>query len=394
VPDNISLDLIRIDGGTQPRASTREQTVEEYAAAAAAGDEFPDLVVFHDGKDYWLADGFHRLLGYRKAGKESAPCKVKPGTVRDARLYAAGCNHAHGLRRSTEDKRAAVLLLLADEEWARASDRWIAEKCKVSNHFAGAVRKEHQPAATEKKVVATGNIPTSNNQASPKEEEKRVGQDGKTYPATKPLVLCGRCKRAAPRTGIEGCNACKELRGEKTTPAPETNGAPPKKAAKKPKPPAEPEPAPEPEDAPEPQPALPSLDAVNVPIPEQSLEAFALLDKFKEALRLHRELSRVIDLLAQSPGGECFRHAACGLKESGGKQTFFSDKLHTLAYDFKGNQPHAALCPYCIATGANHNLKTCSACHGLPYVPKTLWSQAPDDYRQAVLALAVKGVNA
>jgi hypothetical protein len=46
----------------------------------------------------------------------------------------------HGLRRTNEDKRRAVQLLLADSEWAKASDRWIAEQCKVSNHLVADVR--------------------------------------------------------------------------------------------------------------------------------------------------------------------------------------------------------------------------------------------------------------
>lgn len=37
---------------------------------------------------------------------------------RDALLHAAGANDAHGIRRTSKDKRKAVMALLTDEEWS------------------------------------------------------------------------------------------------------------------------------------------------------------------------------------------------------------------------------------------------------------------------------------
>lgn len=134
--------VIRLDGGTQIRARIDEPTVAEYAEQMAAGSAFPPLVVYHDGDDYWLADGFHRLAASAAVGLAEIDCEVRSGSRRDALLCAVGANSAHGLRRTNDDKRRAVGLLLADSEWSQKSDRWIAEACGVSNRFVSGMRNQ------------------------------------------------------------------------------------------------------------------------------------------------------------------------------------------------------------------------------------------------------------
>ena len=98
--------------------------------------------ITYDGSDYWLADGFHRLLAAVQAGLKSIPSELRSGTRRDAVLHAAGAHADHGLRRSCQDKRRAVRLLLEDAEWGRWSDREIARKCGVHHELVGTVRRE------------------------------------------------------------------------------------------------------------------------------------------------------------------------------------------------------------------------------------------------------------
>ena len=136
----IDLKKIRIDGGTQPRSEIDYSIVNEYAEAMQEGDTFPPVVVFNDGANYWLADGFHRYHAYVKLGFYEIEAQVKPGTKRDAVLYSVSANHDHGLRRSNADKRKAVLTLLEDEEWSKWSDREIAEKCEVTHPFVSKMR--------------------------------------------------------------------------------------------------------------------------------------------------------------------------------------------------------------------------------------------------------------
>jgi hypothetical protein len=165
----LSIDQIKTDGGTQMRAGLHEATVLEYLEAMApiGWSDFPPIIVYHDGRNYWLADGFHRIEAYRRAAAQldqpadRIPADVRAGTRRDAILYAAGANAQHGLRRTNADKRRAVEVLLRDDEWRQWSDREIGRRCDVSDVFVGKVRREM----------------TANGLQSPAE---RTGADGRT----------------------------------------------------------------------------------------------------------------------------------------------------------------------------------------------------------------------
>jgi hypothetical protein len=132
---------LRTDGGTQARATLDPFVVDDYAAAMRSGTRFPQVVAFHDGKHYWLADGFHRRAAAELAGLKSIHVAVLAGDVRAARLHAAAANVDHGLRRSRKDKQAAVLLLLGDPEYGQWSDRQIATWCGVHHDLVGQLRR-------------------------------------------------------------------------------------------------------------------------------------------------------------------------------------------------------------------------------------------------------------
>lgn len=138
----LKIAQIRTDGGTQPRAQINEAIVAEYADALTEGAKLPEVVVFHDGADYWLADGFHRFHANRKIGALDIDADVHQGTKRDAVLYSVGANNTHGLRRTNEDKRNAVLTLLKDAEWSEWPQRKIADACGVSREFVSRVSSD------------------------------------------------------------------------------------------------------------------------------------------------------------------------------------------------------------------------------------------------------------
>lgn len=146
----LHLDVIRRDGGTQPRAALDPATVETYAEAARAGAEFPPVIVFHDGTDHWLADGFHRVAAHEAAEFEEIAAEIRPGTRRDAVLFACGANATHGLRRTSEDKRRAVLLLLCDAEWGQWSDREIARRANVGHPLVAELRRLTGSSSSER----------------------------------------------------------------------------------------------------------------------------------------------------------------------------------------------------------------------------------------------------
>lgn len=151
----INIEAIRIDGGTQSRTEINNEAVAEYAEAVRAGTEFPPVVVFHDGADYWLADGFHRYHAHKHAEKASIAADVRDGTKRDAVLFSLGANGTHGLRRTNADKRKAVQTVLADAEWAQWSDRKIAEVCGVGHPFVAAIRRPEVAAKQQENRAAS-----------------------------------------------------------------------------------------------------------------------------------------------------------------------------------------------------------------------------------------------
>lgn len=159
---------IQTESGTQTRVMIHEDTVAEYAEAMENGAVFPPIVVFHDGTDYYMADGFHRIMAASRNGFKDISADVRKGTKQDALIYALGANVANGLRRTNPDKRRCVEIALREfPDW---SDRKIAEVCGVSDHTVGNVRKEKNDSCENFAPDRT----------------TRTGRDGKQYPASKP----------------------------------------------------------------------------------------------------------------------------------------------------------------------------------------------------------------
>lgn len=173
----IEIEKIRTDGGTQSRVEINQAVVEEYAEAIAEGAKFPPVVVFEDGGDYWLADGFHRVAASRAAKRKSVDADVRQGTLRDAVLYSAGANGDHGLRRTNEDKRRAVRVLLDDPEWSRWSDREIARRAGVGPDLVGVVRRSL--SANDSENGSSLSVTDSDNQ--PNRAESLKTASSRTY---------------------------------------------------------------------------------------------------------------------------------------------------------------------------------------------------------------------
>lgn len=144
--ERIQIDAIRTDGGTQSRAAIDTEHVAELAEDHKGGLALPEIVVFYDGENYWLADGFHRLAAWKSIGLDEARCEVRQGSLRDAKMFSAGANASHGLKRTNADKRRAVMMLLEDEEWSKKSNEWLAEKACVSRELVRTERAKNQPA--------------------------------------------------------------------------------------------------------------------------------------------------------------------------------------------------------------------------------------------------------
>lgn len=145
----LSIGNVRLDGDTQPRAELDRDAVQEYSESYASGKTLPPPVVFFDGVDHWLADGFHRFFAANRVDLDKLKCEVRTGTLDDARWYACSANQGHGLRRSNADKRKAVLAALKHPKGAKMSDGQIAEHVGVSDRMVNKYRGELTPKDSE-----------------------------------------------------------------------------------------------------------------------------------------------------------------------------------------------------------------------------------------------------
>ncbi|MFT5682860.1 MAG: hypothetical protein ACI8RZ_003784 [Myxococcota bacterium] len=183
----VAIADIRLDGGTQQRVTINDATVAEYAEDMKAGAKFPPLLLFFDGTDYWLADGFHRLAAIKRLPRRrKIDAEVREGTQRDAILHSVTVNAQHGLRRSNADKRNAVETLVKDPEWSGWSNSEIARRCSVSEYLVRNIRRDLtsiksklEPAPTDRTYVTKHGTPATMNTT-------RIGGTQTTDPALTP----------------------------------------------------------------------------------------------------------------------------------------------------------------------------------------------------------------
>ena len=179
------------DGGAQMRVEMKPDVVIEYADDMAAGATFPPVIVYFDGTEYWLADGFHRVAAARKIERETIEAEVNEGTARDAIIHGIGSNASHGLRRTQADKRQAVQHLLRDEEWGKWSNRKIAKVAKVDHKTVGKIRRELMGGEFPTPGRSNGEIPMTN--GKPNSTSGSVLKD--MIAAVSTEVLLEECKR-------------------------------------------------------------------------------------------------------------------------------------------------------------------------------------------------------
>tara|TARA_R110000824_G_scaffold215443_1_gene401916 strand:+ start:282 stop:1163 length:882 start_codon:yes stop_codon:yes gene_type:complete len=166
---SLKIEDIKINGDTQPRVSIDDLAVADYAYAYESGEDMPPVVVFFDGVNHWLADGFHRWHAARRAVLTNLPATIKDGTREDAQWYAISANQTHGLRRSNKDKRRSVTMALGIE--SRWSDYQIGEHVGVSHEMVRMVRASLANSAsdTTRKTRDGREIDTTNIGGSPSE---------------------------------------------------------------------------------------------------------------------------------------------------------------------------------------------------------------------------------
>lgn len=162
----LPLANIAFDAGTQIRASIDQQVVSEYADAMTAGAMFPPIVVFHDGTQHYLADGFHRFMAAQRNQFRDIDADVRPGTKDDALWFALGANGRHGKRLGERDVSHAVEIAI--RTWPERSGKQIAEQVGCSQSRVSAIKDRMRATASP-----TDTLP-----------DRVIGKDGKSYPAS------------------------------------------------------------------------------------------------------------------------------------------------------------------------------------------------------------------
>lgn len=158
----IRLADIAFDAGTQIREAISDHVVNEYAERMTEGNEFPPVVLFHDGTRYYMADGFHRGLASTRNGFIDILADVRVGTKEDALWFALGANRANGHRMTDRDKRHAITLAL--NAWPDKSAGLISQQVGCSVKYVTTIRSE---------VCSSSDLP-----------DRVTGKDGKSYPAS------------------------------------------------------------------------------------------------------------------------------------------------------------------------------------------------------------------
>jgi FtsZ-binding cell division protein ZapB len=118
--------------------------------------KFPPGIVYLDGTTRWLAEGFHRYAASEMAGNAAMLVEVRQGTRHDAVICSLKANQAHGIYRSSADKRRTVEVALEDDICQKWTDREIAEVCGVSHTLVQDVRNPAKVEARKAKKKAAG----------------------------------------------------------------------------------------------------------------------------------------------------------------------------------------------------------------------------------------------
>ena len=201
----MKIKIADLDLSLQTRAGTDVDTINNYAEAMADGASFPDVTVFTDGKHYWLADGFHRVMAAKQNGKASISADIRKGTADDAVVFGGTANNKQGKRPTRADVQHFLSMVWERREaifGGTPTGGNLAEKCGVSKRTGeGFVREKlaempKTPVRPTAQVAQLPRRPTPGGAdasrpnptaqvaqlKAPARPTKLIGANGKMYP--------------------------------------------------------------------------------------------------------------------------------------------------------------------------------------------------------------------
>jgi len=178
----VLLNLIRTDGGTQYRENLHQGTVQDYLDAMKDSAEFPLVETVFDGEFYWMVDGFHRLAAFKQLGSTCMTVSFINGTQADAQLLALAANGTHGLPRSLMTKRTIGLKVIEHPAFEGWSNYQISKFCGLSAPFIQGLRdptaKQRQQDARDRSALKRIKLEVSNPITKFKEMVPEQNDDG------------------------------------------------------------------------------------------------------------------------------------------------------------------------------------------------------------------------
>lgn len=144
--ETLSMKVLKPDLSLQARVNHLDvDHVRALHDILKGGQQLAPIIVFEieelKGKTtvttFKIADGFHRHEVYKREKAPGIPCIVVAGTLQEAIEYAASANQSLSLKRTREDIRKAVFMLL-DNGWLAKS---AAQVSRQSGASPGAVAR-------------------------------------------------------------------------------------------------------------------------------------------------------------------------------------------------------------------------------------------------------------
>lgn len=142
----------------QIRQQTNPQAVKDYAGLIKDGTEFEpiQIVQFDDGSNV-LADGWHRVEAYAKAGYDKVKAVITQGGMAEVLQISLERNTRHGEKLTRQEKQGAIKKLLAIPEMRRKADKILAKVAGVSPALIAKMRPVvAAKAAAKKEPVVVG----------------------------------------------------------------------------------------------------------------------------------------------------------------------------------------------------------------------------------------------